>query len=248
MREDEILELFAGIKSDRVSEQEALKYLKNYPYEDVGCAKIDTQRALRNGAGEVIYGEGKTDDEILRIAAAIGARRQNILITRTNERVFGLVREALPQAKFNARGRVISVKFKESALTQSYIAIVSAGTADGAVVEEAYETARFLGNDVRKFSDAGVAGLHRLIANLEQIRGAKVVIAVAGMEGALASVLAGLVSVPVIAVPTSVGYGASFGGLAALLAMLNSCANGVSVVNIDNGFGAAYNASLINHL
>ena len=248
MREDEILELFAGIKSGRVSEQEALKYLKNYPYEDVGCAKIDTQRALRNGAGEVIYGEGKTDDEILRIAGAIGARRQNILITRTNERVFGLVRETLPQAEFNARGRVISVKFKEPALTQSYIAIVSAGTADGAVVEEAYETARFLGNDARKFSDAGVAGLHRLIANLEQIRGAKVVIAVAGMEGALASVLAGLVSVPVIAVPTSVGYGASFGGLAALLAMLNSCANGVSVVNIDNGFGAAYNASLINHL
>ena len=248
MREDEILELFAGIKSGRVSEQEALKYLKNYPYEDVGCAKIDTQRALRNGAGEVIYGEGKTDDEILRIAGAIGARGQNILITRTNERVFKLVREILPQAEFNARARVISVKFKEPALTQSYIAIVSAGTADGAVVEEAYETARFLGNDARKFSDAGVAGLHRLIANLEQIRGAKVVIAVAGMEGALASVLAGLVSVPVIAVPTSVGYGASFGGLAALLAMLNSCANGVSVVNIDNGFGAAYNASLINHL
>lgn len=248
MREDEILELFAGIKSGRVSEQEALKYLKNYPYEDVGCAKIDTQRALRNGAGEVIYGEGKTDDEILRIASAIGARRQNILITRANERVFKRVREMLPQAEFNARGRVISVKFKEPALAQSYIAIVSAGTADGAVVEEAYETARFLGNDVRKFSDAGVAGLHRLIANLEQIRGAKVVIAVAGMEGALASVLAGLVSVPVIAVPTSVGYGASFGGLAALLAMLNSCANGVSVVNIDNGFGAAYNASLINHL
>ena len=248
MREDEILELFAGIKSGRMSEQEALKYLKNYPYEDVGCAKIDTQRALRNGAGEVIYGEGKTDDEILRIAAAIGARGQNILITRTNERVFERVRETLPQAEFNARGRVISVKFKEPALTQSYIAIVSAGTADGAVVEEAYETARFLGNDARKFSDAGVAGLHRLIANLEQIRGAKVVIAVAGMEGALASVLAGLVSVPVIAVPTSVGYGASFGGLAALLAMLNSCANGVGVVNIDNGFGAAYNASLINHL
>nr|WP_314234626.1 nickel pincer cofactor biosynthesis protein LarB [uncultured Campylobacter sp.] len=248
MREDEILELFAGIKSGRVSEQEALKYLKNYPYEDVGCAKIDTQRALRNGAGEVIYGEGKTDDEILRIAGAIGARGQNILITRTSERVFERVREALPQAEFNARGRVISVKFKEPALTQSYIAIVSAGTADSAVVEEAYETARFLGNDVRKFSDAGVAGLHRLIANLDKIRGAKVAIAVAGMEGALASVLAGLVSVPVIAVPTSVGYGASFGGLAALLAMLNSCANGVSVVNIDNGFGAAYNASLINHL
>ena len=247
MTNDEALNFIRAVKSGEKSEREAIEFLRDFPFSDVGCAKIDTQRALRNGAGEVIYGEGKTDDEILRITGAIGARGQNILITRTNERVFGLVREALPQAEFNARGRVISVKFKEPALTQNYIAIVSAGTADGAVVEEAYETARFLGNDVRKFSDAGVAGLHRLIANLEQIRGAKVVIAVAGMEGALASVLAGLVSVPVIAVPTSVGYGASFGGLAALLAMLNSCANGVSVVNIDNGFGAAYNASLINH-
>ena len=248
MTNDEALNFIRAVKSGEKSEREAIEFLRDFPFSDAGCAKIDTQRALRNGAGEVIYGEGKTDDEILRIAEAIGARGQNILITRTNERVFRRVRETLPQAEFNARGRVISVKFKESALTQSYIAIVSAGTADGAVVEEAYETARFLGNDARKFSDAGVAGLHRLIANLEQIRGAKVVIAVAGMEGALASVLAGLVSVPVIAVPTSVGYGASFGGLAALLAMLNSCANGVSVVNIDNGFGAAYNASLINHL
>ncbi len=248
MTKDEALNFIRAVKSGEKSEREAIELLRDFPFSDVGCAKIDTQRALRNGAGEVIYGEGKTDDEILRIAEAIGARGQNILITRTNERVFKRVRETLPQAEFNARGRIISVKFKESALTQSYIAIVSAGTADGAVVEEAYETARFLGNDARKFSDAGVAGLHRLIANLEQIRGAKVVIAVAGMEGALASVLAGLVSVPVIAVPTSVGYGASFGGLAALLAMLNSCANGVSVVNIDNGFGAAYNASLINHL
>ena len=248
MTKDEALNFIRAVKSGEKSEREAIEFLRDFPFSDAGCAKIDIQRTLRNGAGEVIYGEGKTDDEILRIAGAIGARRQNILITRTNERVFKRVRDALPQAEFNARGRIINVKFKEPALTQSYIAIVSAGTADGAVVEEAYETARFLGNDVHKFSDAGVAGLHRLIANLEQIRGAKVVIAVAGMEGALASVLAGLVSVPVIAVPTSVGYGASFGGLAALLAMLNSCANGVSVVNIDNGFGAAYNASLINHL
>lgn len=248
MTKDEALNFIHAVKSGKKSEREAIELLRDFPFSDVGCAKIDTQRALRNGAGEMIYGEGKTDDEILRIAEAIGARGQNILITRTNERVFERVRETLPQAEFNARGRVIGIKFKEPELTQSYIAIVSAGTADGAVVEEAYETARFLGNDVRKFSDAGVAGLHRLIANLDEIRGAKVVIAVAGMEGALASVLAGLVSVPVIAVPTSVGYGASFGGLAALLAMLNSCANGVSVVNIDNGFGAAYNASLINHL
>ena len=248
MTKDEALNFIRAVKSGEKSECEAIEFLRDFPFSDAGCAKIDIQRTLRNGAGEVIYGEGKTDDEILRIAGAIGARRQNILMTRTNERGFKRVRDALPQAEFNARGRIINVKFKEPALTQSYIAIVSAGTADGAVVEEAYETARFLGNDVHKFSDAGVAGLHRLIANLEQIRGAKVVIAVAGMEGALASVLAGLVSVPVIAVPTSVGYGASFGGLAALLAMLNSCANGVSVVNIDNGFGAAYNASLINHL
>nr|WP_315520243.1 nickel pincer cofactor biosynthesis protein LarB [uncultured Campylobacter sp.] len=248
MSEAEILEFIAGIKDGNVSEQDALKYLKNYPFDDIGCAKIDTQRALRNGTGEVIYGASKSDDEVLQIVQTIAKSGENILITRTNEQVFRRVQEILPQAEFNARGRVISVKFKESEPTKSYIAIVSAGTADGAVVEEAYETAKFLGNEVRKFTDVGVAGLHRLIAKIDEIRGAKVVIVVAGMEGALASVLAGLVSVPVIAVPTSVGYGANFGGLAALLAMLNSCANGISVVNIDNGYGAAYNASLINHL
>ena len=248
MTKDEALNFIRTVKSGEKSEHEAIEFLRDFPFSDAGCAKIDTQRALRNGTGEVIYGEGKTDDEILQIASAIGEKNENILITRTNENVFERIREIFPQANFNARGRVISVKFKELAPTKSYISIVSAGTADGAVVEEAYETAKFLGNDVRKFTDVGVAGLHRLIANLEQIRGAKVVIAVAGMEGALASVLAGLVSVPVMAVPTSVGYGANFGGLAALLAMLNSCANGVSVVNIDNGYGAAYNASLINHL
>ena len=248
MTKDEALNFIRTVKSGEKSEHEAIEFLRDFPFSDAGCAKIDTQRALRNGTGEVIYGANKTDDEILQIASAIGEKNENILITRTNENVFERIREIFPQANFNARGRVISVKFKELAPTKSYISIVSAGTADGAVVEEAYETAKFLGNDVRKFTDVGVAGLHRLIANLEQIRGAKVVIAVAGMEGALASVLAGLVSVPVMAVPTSVGYGANFGGLAALLAMLNSCANGISVVNIDNGYGAAYNASLINHL
>ena len=248
MTKDEALNFIRTVKSGEKSEHEAIEFLRDFPFSDAGCAKIDTQRALRNGTGEVIYGANKTDDEILQIASAIGEKNENILITRTNENVFERIREIFPQANFNARGRVISVKFKELVPTKSYISIVSAGTADGAVVEEAYETAKFLGNDVRKFTDVGVAGLHRLIANLEQIRGAKVVIAVAGMEGALASVLAGLVSVPVMAVPTSVGYGANFGGLAALLAMLNSCANGISVVNIDNGYGAAYNASLINHL
>ena len=248
MTKDEALNFIRTVKSGEKSEHEAIEFLRDFPFSDAGCAKIDTQRALQNGTGEVIYGANKTDDEILQIASAIGEKNENILITRTNENVFERIREIFPQANFNARGRVISVKFKEPALTQSYIAIVSAGTADGAVVEEAYETARFLGNDVRKITDVGVAGLHRLVAKLDEIRDAKVVIAVAGMEGALASVLAGLVSSLVIAVPTSVGYGANFGGLAALLAMLNSCANGVSVVNIDNGFGAAYNASLINHL
>ena len=248
MTRDEALNFIRTVKSGEKSEHEAIEFLRDFPFSDVGCAKIDTQRALRNGTGEVIYGANKTDDEILQIASAIGEKNENILITRTNENVFERIREIFPQANFNARGRVISVKFKELAPTKSYISIVSAGTADGAVVEEAYETAKFLGNDVRKFTDVGVAGLHRLVAKLDEIRAAKVVIAVAGMEGALASVLAGLVSSPVIAVPTSVGYGANFGGVAALLAMLNSCANGVSVVNIDNGFGAAYNASLINHL
>ena len=248
MTRDEALNFIRTVKSGEKSEHEAIEFLRDFPFSDVGCAKIDTQRALRNGTGEVIYGANKTDDEILQIASAIGEKNENILITRTNENVFERIREIFPQADFNARGRVISVKFKELAPTKSYISIVSAGTADGAVVEEAYETAKFLGNDVRKFTDVGVAGLHRLVAKLDEIRGAKVVIAVAGMEGALASVLAGLVSSLVIAVPTSVGYGANFGGLAALLAMLNSCANGISVVNIDNGYGAAYNASLINHL
>ena len=248
MTKDEALNFIRTVKSGEKSEHEAIEFLRDFPFSDAGCAKIDTQRALQNGTGEVIYGANKTDDEILQIASVIGEKNENILITRTNENVFERIREIFPQANFNARGRVISVKFKEPALTQSYIAIVSAGTADGAVVEEAYETARFLGNDVRKITDVGVAGLHRLVAKLDEIRDAKVVIAVAGMEGALASVLAGLVSSLVIAVPTSVGYGANFGGLAALLAMLNSCANGVSVVNIDNGFGATYNASLINHL
>ena len=248
MTKDEALNFIRTVKSGEKSEHEAIEFLRDFPFSDAGCAKIDTQRALQNGTGEVIYGANKTDDEILQIASVIGEKNENILITRTNENVFERIREIFPQANFNARGRVISVKFKEPALTQSYIAIVSAGTADGAVVEEAYETARFLGNDVRKITDVGVAGLHRLVAKLDEIRDAKVVIAVAGMEGALASVLAGLVSSLVIAVPTSVGYGANFGGLAALLAMLNSCANGVSVVNIDNGFGAAYNANLINHL
>ena len=255
MTRDEILSLINSIKSGAIGDEEVVKQLANFPFNDIGCAKIDTARAVRNGVGEVIFGLNKTDDEVVKIAAAIGERKQNTLITRTNGAVFTRLGEIFnsyenerPTIEFNERGRTISIKFSKPPLTQSYIAIVSAGTADGTVVEEAYETAKFLGNDVRKITDVGVAGIHRLFLKLDEIQNAKVVIAVAGMEGALPSVVAGLVKAPVIAVPTSVGYGASFGGVAALLAMLNSCANGISVVNIDNGYGAAYNASLINHI
>lgn len=248
MKQAEILEFIRSLKSGEISEQKAFEILKNYPFNDIGCAKIDTQRELRNGASEVIFGLNKSDDEVLKIALAICEKRQNLLITRTNERVFKRIFKHVPEAKFNARANVISVIFSPQKPTKSYIAIISAGTSDNAVLEEASQTAIFLGNRVRKFSDIGVAGLHRLIAHLDEIKNAKVIIAIAGMEGALASVVAGLVKAPVIAVPTSVGYGASFGGVAALLAMLNSCANGVSVVNIDNGYGAAYIASVINHI
>ncbi|EAU01003.1 MULTISPECIES: nickel pincer cofactor biosynthesis protein LarB [Campylobacter] len=248
MNESEILNLIKRIKNGEISDENALKYLKNYPFSDIGCAKLDTQRELRSGIGEVIYGEGKTVDEILTITKNLAAIKQNILITRADEQVFELIYKHFKEAKFNMRAKTISLMFKKQNLTDSYIAIISAGTSDMSVVEEAYETAKFLGNSVKKITDVGVAGIHRLFSKLDDIQGARVVIAVAGMEGALPSVIAGLVKAPVIAVPTSVGYGTGLGGAAALLGMLNSCANGITVVNIDNGYGAAYNASIINHL
>ncbi|MBR8461863.1 nickel pincer cofactor biosynthesis protein LarB [Campylobacter sp. faydin G-140] len=248
MRESEIIKLIESIKSGKISNEMVIKYLKNYPLEDIGCAKIDKQRELRNGVGEVIYGAGKSTDEIISIATHISTNCQNILITRTNTKTYEALKQKFKNAKFNERAGVISVIFKEIEPTKSHIAIVSAGTSDAVVVEEAYETAKFLGNSVKKINDVGVAGIHRLFSHLDEIQSAKVIIAVAGMEGALPSVIAGLVKAPVIAVPTSVGYGTSFGGISALLSMLNSCANGITVVNIDNGYGAAYNASIINHL
>ena len=248
MNASEILNLIKRIKNGEISDENALKYLKNYPFSDIGCAKLDTQRELRSGIGEVIYGEGKTVDEILTITKNLAAIKQNILITRADEQVFELIYKHFKEAKFNMRAKTISLMFKKQNLTDSYIAIISAGTSDMSVVEEAYETAKFLGNSVKKITDVGVAGIHRLFSKLDDIQGARVVIAVAGMEGALPSVIAGLVKAPVIAVPTSVGYGTGLGGAAALLGMLNSCANGITVVNIDNGYGAAYNASIINHL
>lgn len=256
MTKEEISAFIENIQNGTLTKDDAYAYLQHYPFADVGCAKIDTQRESRTGCAEVVFGESKTADEILVIVRSIVERGQYVLITRTCRDVYDLLNTELTGAgdvvsiHYNERGRTISVVPHSVTIptTDSYIAIVSAGTADNAVVEEAYETARILGNRVEKITDVGVAGIHRLFAELDRIRGAKVIIAVAGMEGALPSVVTGLVDVPVIAVPTSVGYGANLGGISALLGMLNSCANGISVVNIDNGYGAAYNASLINHI
>lgn len=243
-----IEKLLEAVQNGEVSVAEALQKIKAQPFEELDFAKIDHHRGVRLGYPEVIYGERKTPDQIAQITQKLLDRDNNILITRANETAYQAVQGIAPEAKYNVMGRTITIEREITTPPESYIAIVAAGTSDLYVVEEAYETARILGNHVKKIVDVGVAGIHRLFAHLEVIQNAKVVIVIAGMEGALASVIGGLVDKPVIAVPTSVGYGASFGGIAALLSMLNSCASGVSVVNIDNGFGAAYNASIINHL
>lgn len=243
-----IEKLLEGVQKGDVSIQDAMQKMKALPFEDVDFAKIDHHRSLRQGYPEVIYGESKTAEQIEQITQKLLEKGNNILVTRANEEAYHAVLRIAPEAKYNKMGRTITIQKEAMPKPESYIAIIAAGTSDLYVVEEAYETATILGNDVRKIVDVGVAGIHRLFAHLEEIQKAKVIIVIAGMEGALASVIGGLVDKPVIAVPTSVGYGASFGGVAALLSMLNSCASGVSVVNIDNGFGAAYNASIINHL
>lgn len=243
-----IEKLLEGVQKGDVSIEDAMQKMKALPFEDVDFAKIDHHRSLRQGYPEVIYGESKTAEQIEQITQKLLEKGNNILVTRANEEAYHAVLRVAPEAKYNKMGRTITIQKEAMPKPESYIAIIAAGTSDLYAVEEAYETATILGNDVRKIVDVGVAGIHRLFAHLEEIQKAKVIIVIAGMEGALASVIGGLVDKPVIAVPTSVGYGASFGGVAALLSMLNSCASGVSVVNIDNGFGAAYNASIINHL
>jgi len=240
--------LLEAVKGGKLSIEEALLKIKHYPFEDMEFAKIDHHRSLRLGYPEVIYGERKTTEQIVQITQKLLDKENNILVTRASLEAYEAIHRLYPEAKYNELGRTITIEKEVLSPPPSYIAILAAGTSDLYVVEEAYETAKILGNDVKKIVDVGVAGIHRLFAHLEVIQNAKVVIVIAGMEGALASVVGGLVDKPVIAVPTSVGYGASFGGVAALLSMLNSCASGVSVVNIDNGFGAAYNASIINHL
>lgn len=240
--------LLNEVKTGKTDVSAALTQLEKLPFSDLGFAKIDNHRELRVGYPEVIYGEGKTTEQVQKIIGVMTEHGDNILLTRCSQDMAESVMATLPHAKYNALGRILTIENRPVGTTEDYIAIVAAGTSDLPVVEEAYETARMLGNKVLKVTDVGVAGIHRLFANLEVIQKAKVIIVVAGMEGALASVIGGLVKKPIIAVPTSVGYGANFGGLAALLSMLNSCASGVSVVNIDNGFGAAYNASMINKL
>lgn len=248
MDSKEIKQLLEGVKNKEIEIEEAMAKIEDLPFKDLEFAKIDNHRELRVGYPEVIYCEGKTIEQVRDIIKFMLTKDNNILATRASEEMYEAVKEICKDAEFNKLGRTITIKRKAEKLTDSYIAIISAGTSDLPVVEEAVETAKILGNRVEKIIDVGVAGIHRLLARLDIIRGAKVVIVVAGMEGALASVIGGLVSKPVIAVPTSVGYGANFGGLSSLLSMLNSCASGVSVVNIDNGFGAAYNASIINKL
>ena len=218
------------------------------PYEDLGFARVDHHRAVRQGFPEVILGLGKTPAQIAAIAAEIVGRGSTLLVTRAGEAAFEAVRAVVPLATYYADAAIIAFRQQDVTPGHGTIVVAAAGTSDLPVAEEAARTAEVMGNEVGRLYDVGVAGLHRLLGERERLASARVIIAVAGMEGALPSVIAGLVGVPVIAVPTSIGYGASFGGLAALLGMLNSCATGVSVVNIDNGFGAAAMASLINHL
>jgi hypothetical protein len=221
--------------------------LRTLPFEDLGFARVDHHRVLRQGFPEVILGLGKTPAQIAAIAERIVARGQTLLVTRADEAAFAAVRDVVPGAEYHATARAILLRQQDIPAGVGIVMVAAAGTSDLPVAEEAAVTAEVMGNTVDRLYDVGVAGLHRLLREHERLAGARVIVVVAGMEGALPSVVAGLVRVPVIAVPTSVGYGASFGGVAALLGMLNSCANGVSVVNIDNGFGAACIASLINH-
>jgi pyridinium-3,5-biscarboxylic acid mononucleotide synthase len=245
---ESIRKLFDDVRNGRITPDDAVARLRHMPFEDLGFAKVDHHRALRAGMPEVILGEGKTPAQIAGIFARLAKHEGNILATRVNERQFAAVKKKVRAAEFRELGRTIVLLRDRTQYGKGVVAVVSAGTSDIPVAEEAVVTAEVMGNEVQHFYDVGVAGIHRLLANREALTRARVVIVCAGMEGALPSVVGGLVGVPVIAVPTSVGYGASFKGIAALLGMLNSCASNVSVVNIDNGFGAGYVASLINRL
>lgn len=249
LERERLITLLEQVKNQQIDVEEALHQLKTLPYGELGYAKIDHHRELRNGYPEVIYCEGKQIDHIKGIVAhMLEHNDKNILGTRASKQVYEAICEITEEVEYHELARILVVKRQEIPKTKHKIVVVTGGTADIPVAEEAAITAEVLGNPVERLYDVGVAGLHRLLSNTDVLFSANVVIAVAGMEGALASVVGGLVDKPVIAVPTSVGYGANFNGLAALLCMLNSCASGVSVVNIDNGFGAGYLASMINKL
>jgi NCAIR mutase (PurE)-related protein len=248
MDEKQVLQLLQSVKNDEITLTEALKKIKNLPYDDLGFAKIDLHRQLRQGFPEVVYCVGKTTEQIVTIFRHLAQNCEgNLLATRANRAVYEAVAQEVPQAEYDELARLIMLK-RGRQQRWGHILVVSAGTADLPVAEEAALTAEVMGNHVERLYDTGVAGIHRLLSQMEKLHAARVIIVVAGMEGALASVVGGLVDKPVIAVPTSVGYGANFGGVAALLAMLNSCAGGVGVMNIDNGFGAACLANRINRL
>jgi NCAIR mutase (PurE)-related protein len=245
MTENQILELLKNVKDGNLELGQAVDQLKQLPFEDLGYAKVDHHREIRTGYPEVIFCPGKTNEQIRGIVERLLAKGTNIMASRAEKFVYEAIKDLHPNMEYYPEARTIFIQQKEITKSKSRILVVTGGTSDIPVAEEAVVTAEKLGCTVERLYDVGVAGIHRLLANLHRLDSAQVIIAVAGMEGALPSVLGGLTDKPVIAVPTSIGYGANFGGLAALLAMLNSCASGVSVVNIDNGFGAGFMASTI---
>ncbi len=246
MKTADIEKILSAHADGKISNAEATEKLKNLSYEDVGYARIDHARSERQGFPEVIFGQGKSKEQAVGIFEKLAARSPNVLITRTNADVYGEVRNIFTEAEWHESAKLIRLWRDKTELGTGEISIVTAGTSDIPIAEEAALTAETMGNRVKRIWDAGVAGIHRILSEREILQNSRVVVVVAGMEGALPSVVGGLVKVPVIAVPTSIGYGASFGGIAALLGMLNSCASNVTVVNIDNGFGAGFVASLIN--
>ncbi|MFC1669026.1 nickel pincer cofactor biosynthesis protein LarB [Spirochaetota bacterium] len=247
MDNDKLIKLLEQVKDGERDVKSVLEELKGLPFKDLGYAKVDSHRSLRTGVPEVIYCEGKSLEHIEGIVKELSLHYDNILATRASHEVFNSIKKVTGDCEYHEIARIVIIKPRETKKVGN-IVVVSGGTSDIPVAEEAAITAELLGNNVKRIYDAGVAGIHRLLDSCDDLFKANVVIAVAGMEGALASVVGGLVSCPVIGLPTSIGYGTSYGGLAALLSMLNSCASGLSVVNIDNGFGAGFQASLINKM
>ncbi len=248
MDREKIAELLEKVKTGKIEVTEALRILKSLPYEDLGFAKIDTHRDLRKGFPEVILCKGKTLEQITKIVDRLSASSELIMATKASPEVYEAIRNTRPDAIYYETAQIVLIGQKREKTVKKTILVVSAGTADLPIAEEAAITAEAMGNPVERLYDVGVAGVHRFLDNKEKLFQANVIVVVAGMEGALASIVGGLVDKPIVAVPTSVGYGASFDGLAALLTMLNCCAPGVVVVNIDNGFGAGYFASVINQM